>query len=216
MKLQEFLETKSGVSIELVIFFCIGLSTFQPGIIIPILVVLSIISMINRRLKLNNIGFNKSDINLKFIVFGILIAGTYQLIFNFAVEPVLNLWLPSINIQALGNIKGNLQQLFILLVTTWIIGAVLEEVIFRGYLINRLLDLFGDSFLSKIMAVVLASLTFGFVHYYQGMHGVISTGIFGLFQGTLFLLNKRKLFIPMIVHGTFDTISFILLYSGIS
>jgi hypothetical protein len=215
MKLKEVLETKLGISIELLVFFIIALSTVQLAIIIPILVVLYIISMRTRQLKLINIGFDSADLKLKFILLGIFIAGTYHLIFNYGIEPTLDSWLPSSNIKAFGNIKGNLRQLIILLLTTWIIGAILEELLFRGYLINRLLDLFGDSSKSKIIVVILASIVFGFIHFYQGLHGVITASIFGIFQCTLYLLNKRKLLIPMIVHGTFDTISFIILYLGI-
>ncbi len=215
MKLKEVLETKLGISIELLVFFIIALSTVQLAIIIPLLVVLYIISMRTRQLKLINIGFDSNDIKFKFILLGIIIAGAYHLIFNYGIEPVLDSWLPSSNIKAFGNIKGNLPQLLILLLTTWIIGAILEELIFRGYLVNRLLDLFGNSFRSKIIIIILASIAFGFIHFYQGLHGVISASIFGIFQCILFLLNKRKLLLPMIVHGTFDTISFIILYLGI-
>ena len=215
MKLKEVLGTKLGVSIELLVFFIIALSTVQLGIIIPLLVVLYIISIRTRQLKLIHIGFDSADIKLKFILLGISIAVAYHFIFNYAIEPVLDTWLPSSNLKAFGNIKGNLPQLLILLITTWIIGAILEELLFRGYLVNRLLDLFGNSFLSKIIVIILASTAFGFVHFYQGLHGVISAIIFGIFQCILYLLNKRKLFLPMIVHGTFDTISFIILYLGI-
>jgi membrane protease YdiL (CAAX protease family) len=215
MKLKEVLKTKLGVSIELLVFFIIALSTFQLGIIIPLLIVLYIISMRTRQLKLIHIGFDSADIKLKLILLGIFIAVAYHLIFNYAIEPALDSWLPSSNLKAFGNIKGNLRQLLILLLITWIIGAVLEELLFRGYLVNRLLDLFGNSLLSKFIVVILASTAFGFVHFYQGLHGVISAIIFGIFQCTLYLVNKRKLLIPMIVHGTFDTISFIILYLGI-
>lgn len=216
MKLKELLGTKAGISIELLVFFIIALSTIQLSVIIPLLVVLYIISMRSRRLKLISIGLDKSDITLKNIFLGILIAGIYHLLFNYLIEPSLDSWLPSSNLEAFGNIKGNIRQLLILLLTSWIIGAIFEELIFRGYLINRLIDFFGNSLPSKIVIVILASTAFGFIHFYQGMHGVISTGIFGVFQSIVFFMNRRKLLLPMIIHGTFDSISFILLYSGIS
>jgi membrane protease YdiL (CAAX protease family) len=59
----------------------------------------------------------------------------------------------------------------------WSIAAIGEEIIFRGYLINRLIDLLGESLAAKILILICAGTTFGFVHYYQGIHGIISAGL---------------------------------------
>ncbi len=214
MGLKEGLEKKWGIFTELLIFFIIALSTIQLGIIIPLLVVLYIISVKTRRVRWIDIGFDPTDLRLKRILSGVLLAGLLYSIFNYIIEPALESWLPSTNLKVFENIKGNIPQLLIWLVTTWTIGAIFEELIFRGYLINRLIDLIGNSLSSKISIIILSSTAFGFVHFYQGIHGVISTGIFGIFQAIIFFLNKRKLVIPMIVHGTFDTISFIILFLG--
>lgn len=216
MKLQEVLKTKWGITIELVLFFLIALSTLQLGVVIPLLVIIYIISVKIRQLKWVNIGFDTSDINVKHILLGIFIAVFYQLVFHYILDPAFNSFLPPANINAIGNIKGDLSQLLTWLLISWTIGAVFEELIFRGYLLNRLIDLFGKSLQSKMIAVILSSIAFGFIHSYQGMNGIISTGIVGVFQAILFFLTKKKLVIPMVVHGTFDTISFIILYLGIS
>jgi len=214
MKLQAVLQKKWGISIELLVFFIIAMSTIQLGVTIPLLVALFIISMKTRQLKWIDVGFDTSDIKLKHFIVGILIAGFYQIIFYYIIEPGINLWLPPANIDSIGSIKGNLGKLITWVLISWTIAAVFEELIFRGYLINRLTDLLGNSLFSKAISIILAGLAFGFVHYYQGMHGIISAGVFGVFQSILFFLNKKKLVIPMITHGTFDTISFLTLYMG--
>ena len=212
MNLKHILENKLGTTVELLIFFSIVMSTFQLGIIIPLLVIIYIVSVKTRRLKFPDLGFYQSDINFKNILLGIILAGLCQLIFGYLVEPALKSFLPPTNIKALGNVKTSIQQLLVWLLISWTVGAFFEELVFRGYLINRLIDLFGTKLFSKITAVVLSSVAFGFMHYYQGIHGVISTGIFGIFQAILYFVNRRKLFVNMILHGTFDTISFIILY----
>ena len=97
---------------------------------------------------------------------------------------------------------------------TWTIAAFGEEIIFRGYLINRLTDLIGESLPAKILIVILAGLAFGSVHYYQGIHGVISAGIIGMFQSVIYLTDNKKLVIPIIAHGVYDSIGFIILFLG--
>ena len=42
MQPEKFLQTKLGASLEMLLFFAVAMSTFQLGIIIPILIVLAI------------------------------------------------------------------------------------------------------------------------------------------------------------------------------
>ncbi len=216
MKIKEVLEKKWGISIELLLFFTIAMSTIQLGIIIPLLIVIYIISVKTRHLKWIDIGIDKTDITFKNILFGIALAGFYYIIFYYIIDPILDTLLPPTNIQTFENVKGDERQLLTWLLISWTIAAIFEELLFRGYLINRLIDLMGNSLPSILIIIFLAGTTFGFVHFYQGIHGIISTGIFGIFQSIIFLLNKRKLLIPIIIHGTFDTISFVFLFKGIN
>jgi uncharacterized protein len=216
MGLKEVLENKRGISAELLLFFLIAFSTLQLGIIIPLLVIMYIVSVKTRKIKLIDLGIDFSDFRLKNILIGFLLAGFYQILFGFIIEPALKSWLPHTNLETFTSTKGNLQNLLIWLITSWTIGAVFEELIFRGYLLNRLIDLFGESLFAKIIIIIPAAAAFGFIHFYQGIHGVISTGIFGIFQCITYFLFKRKLLIPMVTHGAFDSISFILLYSGLN
>ena len=212
MKLREILEKRWGTFTELLIFFLIALSTIQPGIIIPLLVAIFIISMKTRRIRWAWIGFDLPKAKLSHILLGILLAGIYFLLFNFIIDPIVDTWLPPANLAAFEGVRNHLEQLLIWLVITWSVAAVFEELIFRGYLINRLIDLLGESFPMKFIIVILAGAVFGFVHFYQGWHGVITAGMIGVLQSVVFLLNKRKLLIPMVIHGTFDTIGFMMLY----
>ena len=216
MKIKKVLEKKWGISIELLLFFTIAMSTIQLGIIIPLLIVIYIISVKTRHLKWIDIGIDKTDITFKNILLGIALAGFYYIIFYYIIDPILDPLLPPTNIQTFENVKGDVGQLLTWLLISWTIAAIFEELLFRGYLINRLIDLMGNSLPSILIIIFLAGTAFGFVHFYQGIHGIISTGIFGIFQSIIFLLNKRKLLIPIIIHGTFDTISFVFLFKGIN
>jgi len=58
------------------------------------------------------------------------------------------------------------------------------------------------------------SVMFGFAHGYQGATGVIDEGFMGLLLGLMYLGGGRNLLIPIIAHGTQDTIDVVLLYLG--
>ena len=135
----------------------------------------------------------------------------YFLLFKYLISPLLNSWFPAANLEAIGNIKGDYQKLLVWLITSWTIGAIFEEFIFRGYLLTRLRDLFGNKPPAQILIVILAAIPFGFIHAYQGTQGIITAALFGTFQSIVYLVNK-KLTIPMIAHGTFDTIGFVQLF----
>ena len=212
MQLKKFLETKLGVAIELLLFFAVALSTLQLGIIIPILIVIVIGSLKTRKLKYRDIGFIKTDFNLKNILLGIGVAFFYFGLFYF-IDPFLSKF-TSGNLPEVFDIKEDIPKLIIGLIVAWTIAAFGEEILFRGYLINRLIDLIGESLPAKILIVILSGAAFGFVHYYQGTHGVVVAGIVGMFQSVIYLTHQKKLVIPIIAHGTFDSIGFATLFFG--
>ena len=210
MQLKTFLETKLGVAIELLLFFAVALSTFQLGIVIPILVVIAIGSLKIRKLKYRELGFIKTDFKLKNILLGIGVAFFYFGLFYF-IDPFLSRFTNG-SLPEVFDIKEDIPKLIIGLIVTWTVAAFGEEILFRGYLIRRLIDLIGESFPAKVLTVILVGAAFGFVHYYQGTHGVVVAGIIGMFQSVIYLTHQKKLVIPIIAHGTFDTIGFATLF----
>ncbi|MEP7255964.1 MAG: CPBP family intramembrane glutamic endopeptidase [Ferruginibacter sp.] len=110
--------------------------------------------------------------------------------------------------------KGNVLKFLIGLLLSWTTAAFFEEILFRGYLISRLIDLMGENIVTKIIIVLFTGIAFGFVHSYQGLNGAISAGVIGVFQAIVYFLNGKKLTIPIIAHGAFDSIGFTLLFIG--
>lgn len=131
-----------------------------------------------------------------------------------AVNPVIGaLGLPDRDLSRLDIIEGDLANLLVNLVVIWITAGFIEELLFRGYLINRLVDAQGRrTNLSWAVAVVGSSLIFGLPHFDQGAEGMIHTGSIGLIFGISFLLVGRKLWPLVIAHGFIDTLDFISHY----
>ncbi len=87
----------------------------------------------------------------------------------------------------------------------WGTAAFGEELLWRGFLIDRLLRLKGLS--GKVtLIVVIQAIIFAFPHLYQGWGGVFVTGAVGLLLGWLRMRNRGNLWVLIIAHGLVDTI----------
>ncbi|MCM4161105.1 CPBP family intramembrane metalloprotease [Antarcticibacterium flavum] len=117
------------------------------------------------------------------------------------------------NVDHLMVIQQNLPLLISALILVWITAAFLREVIFRAFLINTLDILLGRNRWSPWAAVVISSLIFGLMHAWQGLGGIILTGLVGLVFGTAYLLNKRRVWPLIFVHGLLDTIALVSIYN---
>lgn len=108
-------------------------------------------------------------------------------------------------------IQSNVPALILWIILSWVIGGFSEELIFRGYLTNRLKALLGPGKMNIVLTVLLQAIIFGLFHTYQGIGGMISTGIVGLVLGIIYV-NHRNLWPLIIAHGLLDTLGFITIY----
>ncbi|MEO1169434.1 MAG: type II CAAX endopeptidase family protein [Pseudomonadota bacterium] len=110
------------------------------------------------------------------------------------------------------HIYGNLGAYLGWLVIAWAAGGFAEEIIFRGYLMNRIAGLAGNSALAWVIAIVAQAVIFGLGHYYQGVGGMIGVGFGALLSGTVYVLVKRNLWVLIVTHGVWDTLGITLIY----
>ena len=110
------------------------------------------------------------------------------------------------------SLRGNLKNFLLLLVTVWVLVAFLEEIIFRGYMMGDMAELFGTSKPALAVNLILTSILFGLAHWYQGRSGALSTGIIGAVLGILFITSGFNLWLPVLTHGFVDTIGLFLIY----
>ncbi|EDL48954.1 CPBP family intramembrane glutamic endopeptidase [Erythrobacter sp. SD-21] len=114
-----------------------------------------------------------------------------------------------------GAIEGNLPLLLTWLAIVWTSAAFGEEMLFRGYMVTRLADGLAGVPGRLAIAVLLPAFLFGYAHYYyQGLFGLVMTGLIGLAFGIAFLLLKRNLWPLVLVHGMIDTINYVAIYLG--
>ncbi len=101
--------------------------------------------------------------------------------------------------------------LWILLVA-WGSAAFGEEMLWRGFLMDRLSRLAGLRG-QVLLVLLIQAFLFGLPHAYQGWGGVLITGSVGLFLGWLRLHMKGSLWACVIAHGLVDTVMLSLGYA---
>ncbi len=112
-------------------------------------------------------------------------------------------------------LQGNLGLLVFSIVGILMVSSFGEEMIYRGFLINRITQLLPDSTNFKYLAVVISSVIFGLVHYEWGPMGIVQTGFMGLALGTCYIIFNNNLTITIIAHAYMDIILMIQMYLGI-
>ena len=114
-------------------------------------------------------------------------------------------------IENFGKIRELIDYLIMVFIT--FVGiAIGEEIIFRGYIQNL-----AESQTSFLKATFVSAVLFGFLHSFLNLtHGTdviqwmvavgVSAVIFGFVFSYAYEISGRNLFLPIIIHGTWDSI----------
>ena len=151
---------------------------------IPSLVVLALlaISLVVRRQGPRSIGFVR--LARPWATGGtilLLTAGWTAVQFGL-VMPVLNRLTSSHqDFAAFEDLEGNVPLLLALLAASWLLGAVVEEAVFRGYLTTRVREAAGAGTLGLVLAVLVPAILFSLIHTEQGQVGMGLTFLDALF-----------------------------------
>lgn len=163
----------------------------------------------------SEIGFARPDSFGRSIFVGALAGVLMELFAVYVTTPLISSFFGvEPNYSELKDIRGNLLLLFIFIGLSWTLAAFGEEICFRGFLMKRLAQVFGESRVASLAALLLSSILFGWGHTEQGVSGWIQEGWSGLILGVLFLCAKRNLVVPIVAHGISNTLAFILIYFG--
>lgn len=117
-----------------------------------------------------------------------------------------------IDISSLDGIRGNFISYLIFILFMWVIAAFGEEFVYRGLLVQRLGTLLGNTNAAYWIAVLGSSVLFGLAHKYQGISGMITTGIVGFIFGSIYVRSKNRLWLTILTHGIYDSILITLIY----
>ena len=109
-------------------------------------------------------------------------------------------------------IQKSRTKLIVGIVVAWILGGILEELVFRGIVlksVESLLSHWMSEPLGIAIAICVAANGAGIIHIYQGPRGVIIIVQLSVLFGLLFTLSGFNLWPVIFCHGLYDTVAFI-------
>jgi membrane protease YdiL (CAAX protease family) len=98
------------------------------------------------------------------------------------------------------------------IVVAWVLGGILEELVFRGVVLQSVEALLAGWLGGPVavgVAVCAAALGAGAIHLYQGPRAVVIVTQLSALFGVLFVVSGYNLWAVMLCHGLYDTIAFI-------
>jgi membrane protease YdiL (CAAX protease family) len=185
-----------------------------PRTIIPLLL-LAWLSLWLRQRGWGEVGLRRPKSWFLTLSLGIAIGGSIDILGYTVINPVLlRLIGEAADPRDFSILRGNLAALLALVAFTWPLAAVVEEMVYRGYVLNRLTDLFGQSQLGWGISLILSAVVFSLAHGQYSPRFIVTSTLMGLVEGGSYLLNRRNLWLPIVIHGVSNTISLTLVFLG--
>ena len=182
---------------------------------VPWLFLLAWISLRWRGLGWRDVGLARPANWQRTIVIGVLGGIGIELLELFITQPLLvKLTGKMPDFSDLGELHGNWKLLLLYLALTWTLGTFGEEMVYRGYLMNRVAGLFRNSKIAWTISLIAVSFVFGLGHIDQGITGQVENMIDGALLAAIFLATGCNLWAAIIAHGLTDTIDIVLMYLG--
>jgi len=208
------LVTVAFISLAAVFLIVSGIRR-KPGLGIILSVILIGIAARLGVTSLAQIGFFQPENWLSTVLLGLLIGSGLSLLSITLIEPLIEHFTHQPHdVSLVEGVQGNWKSLLSWLVVVWVVAAVGEEALYRGFLMSQLSKVLGTTLLALLSNVLITSIIFGVSHSYQGRSGAWSTGIIGVCLGVIYLLNGFGLWLPILVHGAIDTVALILISLG--
>lgn len=181
----------------------------------PFLLVLGWVSLRLRGQRWKDVGFELGPNWAKLLFIGAVAGIGIEAMELFATQPVLTkLFGKGPDLHQFSPLIGNAKLLVVALALAWVLAAFGEELVYRGYLMNRVAGIVGGSSAGWIISLVLVTVVFGLAHAPQGATGIVENIIDGAILGVLYLATGRNLIAPIIAHGIQDSIDVLLIFSG--
>lgn len=196
-----------------------GLRGFGPAGVLTVVVVLLAGNIIGPVLALawawrsrtpwSEIGFAPPRNWFLTVAAGILAGVALKLVMKALVMPLFGA--PEIN-PAYHYLAGNNAALPGTLIAVVLRAGVGEEIVWRGFLFERLRTLLGSGAGPALTALLISSALFGLGHYPdQGLAGVEQAAVVGLVYGGMFLATGR-LWLSMATHAAFNVTAVLIIY----
>ncbi|HET6220315.1 MAG TPA: type II CAAX endopeptidase family protein [Acidobacteriaceae bacterium] len=169
-----------------------------------------------RGLRWTDLGLVRFQNWRKTALVGVLCGVAMELFELFISQPLLMRWTGKApDLELFRALHGNVTWTLIALAGTWTLAAFGEEMVYRGYLMNRVVDLMRPNRIAWSISLIVVSCVFGASHIDQGITGQLENMVDGLFLGAIYLACRRSLSASIVAHGVADTLDVLLLFFGL-
>jgi membrane protease YdiL (CAAX protease family) len=176
---------------------------------IPLAAILVLIWAWQSRTPWRDLGFGRPRSWTASLVIGLAFAISFKFVMKAIVMPLLGA--DPVN-RAFHYLAGNRPELPSAIWMMIVVAGFGEEVVFRGYLFERLGKLLGSAVWTQLFIVLLTAVVFGLAHYSnQGLAGAEQGTIVGLVFGAIFV-RTRRLWTVMAAHAAFDLTALAMIY----
>ncbi len=98
------------------------------------------------------------------------------------------------------------------IVVAWMLGGILEELVFRGIVLKSVVSLLTAWLAAPIataVAICVAAVGAGVMHFYQGPRAMVIITQLSILFGVLYVVSGYDLWTVMMCHGLYDTVAFV-------
>lgn len=177
--------------------------------IVPIGAMLALLWARRSHTPLSELGFVQPKSWILTVVGGIAFGIAFKFLMKAIVMPLLGAG--PVN-QTYHYLAGNRAALPGAIYTMIVAAGFGEEVVFRGFLYQRLRTLFGRGPAASAIIITITAAVFGLAHYFdQGITGVEQAVITGLAFGTMYVL-AGQIWVVMFAHAAFDLTALAMIY----
>lgn len=208
-KIYAFLTRPIIIVFTILISSILSYLTGGPGYIFGIIVALTVFWA--SKFNWNEFGIGKLNW-VKTFIQAVLFAILIFIIMNIIMQPFVEHYWGETNLSQLDGIRGNFVNYLMFIAFMWIIAAFGEEFLYRGFFMKRFAEILGGKDKDWLISAVAISALFGMAHLYQGISGMITTGLIGFFLSIIFYKNRENLTLNILTHGIYDMIGITLIY----
>jgi membrane protease YdiL (CAAX protease family) len=163
----------------------------------------------------SRIGIHRPSNWWRTFALALVIGVGYQLLSLWLIVPCLQqLTREPLNLSQFDSLPGSISSLALWLTLTWTLAAFGEEMVYRGYLLNRFVDVATNGNVGRIIGAIGSSALFALGHSYQGLSGIEENFIFGCVLAGSYLAAHRNLWLVVLAHGIANSLAFMLIFLG--
>jgi membrane protease YdiL (CAAX protease family) len=163
----------------------------------------------------SRIGIHRPSNWWRTVALALVIGVGYQLLSLWLTVPCLQqLTREPLNLSQFDSLAGSVSSLALWLTLSWTLAAFGEEMVYRGCVLNRFVDVATNGNVGRIIGAIGSSALFALGHSYQGLSGIAETFIFGCVLAGSYLAAHRSLWLVVLAHGIANSLTFILIFLG--